>query len=89
LTRHHVVLPPPPQPVATRPLAADGQRPPLPKRTAQASYVPQPRDQEIGDDGDDSATSQAEPPADHLTGLMADFLRGFGGADEDDSPARD
>jgi hypothetical protein len=68
---------------------APGQRPPLPQRTAQASYdIPQPRDQQRSDDGDDSTARIAETP-DHLTGLMADFLRGFGSAEEDDSPARD
>ena len=66
------------------------QRPPLPRRTAQATFVPQPRDQHRDEpDDEDSAARHAEPPADHLTGLMADFLRGFGSVDEDDSPTRD
>ena len=30
-----------------------------------------------------------EPPADQMTGLMADFLRGVSRADEEDSPVRD
>jgi hypothetical protein len=64
--------------------AASAQRPPLPRRQAQASLAPQLRDSRR----DDSAR-HAEPAADQMTGLMADFLRGISRSDEEDSPAKD
>jgi signal transduction histidine kinase len=39
--------------------------------------------------GDATANRATEPPADQMTGLMADFLRGVSRAEEEDSPARD
>ena len=66
------------------PAAALAQRPPLPKRRAQASLAPQLRDSRR----DDSAR-HAEPAADQMTGLMADFLRGISRSGEEDSPAKD
>ena len=64
--------------------AASAQRPPLPRRQAQASLAPQLRDSRR----DDSAR-HTEPAADQMTGLMADFLRGISRSGEEDSPAKD
>jgi signal transduction histidine kinase len=62
--------------------AADtGERPPLPKRQMQTHLAPQLRDA--------PKTRRDEPPADQMTGLMADFQRGVSRSDEEDSPARD
>jgi signal transduction histidine kinase len=65
--------------------ATPAERPPLPKRQVQASLAPQLRDKLR----DDSAARHAEPAADQMTGLMADFLRGISRSEEEDSPARD
>jgi hypothetical protein len=65
--------------------AALPERPPLPRRQAQASLAPQLRDSRR----DDSAPRQAEPAADQMTGLMADFLRGISRSEQEDSPSRD
>jgi len=65
--------------------AAPAERPPLPRRQAQASLAPQLRDSRR----DDSAARHAEPAADQMTGLMADFLRGISRSEQEDSPARD
>jgi signal transduction histidine kinase len=64
------------------PRAGDpGERPPLPKRQMQAHLAPQLRDA--------PKTRRDEPPAEHMTGLMADFQRGVSRSEEEDSPARD
>jgi signal transduction histidine kinase len=94
---------PPAQPdpqSATLPL----DRPPLPRRQAQPGSAAQPFDGELFDgqpfDGRafddrpfdhhrDELGRVTEPPADQMTGLMADFLRGVSRAEEEDSPARD
>jgi len=70
-----------------RPQAAmpDGERPPLPKRQIQTHLAPQLR--ERGRDG--MARYIDQPPSDHMTGLMADFLRGVSRSDEEDSATRD
>jgi signal transduction histidine kinase len=60
-------------------------RPPLPKRPVHASVVPSAQD---GDGGRSGAPS-AEPPADQMTGLMADFLRGVRSAEEEHASAGD
>jgi hypothetical protein len=65
--------------------AAAAERPPLPRRQVQASLAPQLRDRLR----DDSAARHAEPAADQMTGLMADFLKGINRSEEEDSPARD
>jgi signal transduction histidine kinase len=68
------------------PLAAGpAERPPLPRRQVQANLAPQLRDKLR----DDSAARHAEPAADQMTGLMADFLRGISRSEDEDSPARD
>jgi signal transduction histidine kinase len=82
------LVPPAADTASAQPPAVPGQRPPLPRRTAPASDLPQARDRQLTENGDDPAARHAEAPG-HLTGLMADFLRGFGSAEEDDSPARD
>jgi signal transduction histidine kinase len=64
--------------------AAPAERPPLPRRQAQASLAPQLRDKHR-----DDAAGHAGPAADQMTGLMADFLRGISRSEEEDSPARD
>jgi hypothetical protein len=95
---------PPAQPdpqSATLPL----DRPPLPRRQSQPdSAAAQPFDgqpfdgrafdnhrDEFGSVTENRATANrvTEPPADQMTGLMADFLRGVSRAEEEDSPARD
>jgi signal transduction histidine kinase len=78
------VTPAAPAPAAEFPPshAADpGERPPLPKRQMQAHLAPQLRDA--------PKTRRDEPPADQMTGLMADFQRGVSRSEEEDSPARD
>ena len=65
--------------------AGPAARPPLPRRQVQASLAAQLRDKLR----DDSAARHAEPAADQMTGLMADFLRGISRSEEEDSPARD
>ena len=71
-----------PPETATRP-PEPASRPPLPRRQPQASpFVPAPNKR-----GDGSATRAAEPPADQMTGLMADFLRGVRSAEEKDPSA--
>jgi hypothetical protein len=65
--------------------AAPAVRPPLPRRQVQASLAPQLRDRLR----DDPAARRAEPAADQMTGLMADFLKGISRSEEEDSPARD
>jgi signal transduction histidine kinase len=72
------------QPLASAP----AERPPLPKRPVQASLTPQLLDRRRGELRDGSAARHAEP-ADQMTGLMADFLRGVSRSEEEDSPARD
>lgn len=66
---------------APSPADGPGQRPPLPKRQVQAHLAPELRDA--------PETRRDEPPAEQMTGLMADFQRGVSRADEEDSPARD
>ena len=61
--------------------ASGGDRPPLPKRTAQAHLAPELRDP--------PATRRDEPAAGHLTGLMADFRSGVSRSGEDGPPAGD
>ena len=55
-------------------------RPPLPRRQPQASPILPAPDKR----GDGSTTRSPEPPADQMTGLMADFLRGVRSAEEAD-----
>jgi len=74
---------PAPAPAPAAP--ARGERPPLPRRQAQATLTSQLREHHRGD----SAARHAEPPTDQLTGLMADFLKGVSRSEEEDSPARD
>jgi signal transduction histidine kinase len=64
-------------------------RPPLPKRQPQASIVLPAPDRLAGKRGDASTARGTEPPADHMTGLAADFLRGVRFAEEEDPSARD
>lgn len=61
--------------------ALHGDRPPLPKRTAQAHLAPELRDP--------PATRRDEPAAGQLTGLMADFRSGVSRSGEDDPAAGD
>jgi signal transduction histidine kinase len=85
---------------ATLPL----ERPPLPKRQSQPGAAAQSFDDQAFDDDHPfenrafdnhrdelggTANRVTEPPADQMTGLMADFLRGVSRAEEEDSPARD
>jgi signal transduction histidine kinase len=70
-----------PQPITP----AQGERPVLPRRTVQPSRAPEFRDKLR----DDSAARHTEPPADQMTGLMADFLKGVSRSEEEDFPARD
>jgi hypothetical protein len=85
---------------ATLPL----ERPPLPKRQSQPGAAAQSFDDQSFDDDHPfenrafdnhrdelggTANRVTEPPADQMTGLMADFLRGVSRAEEEDSPARD
>jgi len=67
---------------ATLPL----ERPPLPRRQPQPGSAAQPVD---GQPFDGQPFDGTEPPADQMTGLMADFLRGVSRAQEEDSPVRD
>ncbi|HEY1823342.1 MAG TPA: ATP-binding protein [Trebonia sp.] len=64
-------------------------RPPLPKRQPQASAVLPAQDRPAGQHGDAATARGAEPPADQMTGLMADFLRGVRSAEEGDPSGRD
>jgi hypothetical protein len=78
------VTPAVPAPAAEFPpphVADSGERPPLPKRQVQAHLAPQLRDA--------PRTRRDEPPAEQMTGLMADFQRGVSRSEEEDSPARD
>jgi len=60
-------------------------RPPLPRRQPQASPV-LPAPGHFADKlNDGSTTRSTEPPADQMTSLMADFLRGVRSAEETDS----
>jgi signal transduction histidine kinase len=68
--------------------AGTSVRPPLPKRQAQTS-VASPAQDRLEERSDTSAARSTEPPADQMTGLMADFLRGVRSAEEEDSSARD
>jgi signal transduction histidine kinase len=61
--------------------AGPGERPPLPKRQVQTHLAPQLRDA--------PKARRDEPPADQLTGLMADFRRGVSRSEEEDPPAGD
>ena len=84
---------------ATLPL----ERPPLPRRQSQPGSAAQPLDSQSFDDrpvdnhrdelgsataNQATANRATEPPADQMTGLMADFLRGVSRAEEEDSPPR-
>lgn len=60
------------------------ERPPLPRRQVQASLAPQLRDRR-----GDSPGRPADPSAEQMPGLMADFLRGFSLSEDEDSPASD
>jgi signal transduction histidine kinase len=71
---------------ASRPEGA--ARPPLPKRQPQASAAPPGRDRLAGRPGDPATARGAEPPADQMTGLMADFLRGVRSAQDEDPSAQ-
>jgi signal transduction histidine kinase len=75
-----------PQPIAAPSApSAPGERPALPKRQVQSNRAPEFRDKLR----DDSAARHTEPPADQMTGLMADFLKGVSRSEEEDFPARD
>jgi len=60
-----------------------GTRPPLPRRQGHTGMTVQPRGQLTVEPGG------TEKPADQMTGLMADFLKGVSRAEEGDSSARD
>jgi signal transduction histidine kinase len=89
-----VPLPPPVTPpyaaAEDRPAApseAEGSRswdrPPLPKRQVQTNLAP-----ELRADRDEADRSRyTQPPADQITGLMADFLRGVSRSDDEDPAA--
>jgi len=62
-------------------------RPPLPKRQVQATQPVATYREEFRDAP--AARGTTEPPADQMTGLMADFLKGVSRAEDEDSPARD
>jgi signal transduction histidine kinase len=66
-------------------------RPPLPRRQAHPGPATEPLDRGPGPDpGPDPAASRAsEPPAEQMTGLMADFLRGVNRAEDEEPSARD
>lgn len=64
-------------------------RPPLPKRQPQASIVMPAPDRLARKRSDASTARGTEPPADHMTGLAADFLRGVRFAEEEDPSAGD
>jgi signal transduction histidine kinase len=66
---------------AFSPAPTAGERPPLPKRQIQANLAPELRDA--------PETRRAEPPAEQMTGLMAEFQRGISRSQEEDSPLRD
>jgi signal transduction histidine kinase len=64
------------------------QRPPLPRRQAQASLAAQLRDS--SSDVGSPVVRSADPLQDHTPGLVADFLRGVGRSeDEDPRPESD
>jgi signal transduction histidine kinase len=95
-TGGQISLPPPtpydmPSPARefTQPQAAVSreERPPLPKRQAQAHLAPPLREQPNG--AGNGAAEHREPPADQMPGLMADFLKGVSRSEEEDFPARD
>jgi signal transduction histidine kinase len=69
--------------------AAPAERPALPRRQVQASLAPQLRDGHRGEQRNGAADPYGEPPADQITGLMADFLGGVSRSEEGDSPGRD
>jgi signal transduction histidine kinase len=71
--------------VRQRAISPEGERPPLPKRQVQTHLAPQLR--ERGHEG--KARYADQPPDDHMTGLMADFLRGVGRSEEEDPAGRD
>jgi hypothetical protein len=75
------------------PVTGDGRdteaRPPLPRRQAHATAAGQPRDHVTDAPGPASAPRGAEPSADQMTGLMADFLKGVNRAEEEGSSPRD
>jgi signal transduction histidine kinase len=73
--------PPPAPQFSPAPVADSGDRPPLPKRQMQAHLAPELRDA--------PETRRDEPPAEQMTGLMADFQRGVSRSEEEDSPAGD
>jgi len=60
-----------------------GTRPPLPRRQGHPGPTALPREQLAVE------RAAAERPAEQMTGLMADFLRGVSRAEEGDSSARD
>jgi signal transduction histidine kinase len=72
-----------------QPARDTGTRPPLPKRQVQTNFTPQAHTRERDEPDDGSAARTTEPPADQMTGLMADFLRGVNRAEEEDPSARD
>jgi signal transduction histidine kinase len=72
--------------------AIPADRPPLPKRQAQTSIAAQLRDRHgdfAANDSSSSSARHAEPPADQMPGLMADFLRGVSRSEDEDTPAGD
>lgn len=84
---------PQPQPLSTAQQqslsGAVPERPALPRRQAQPNRTPQFHDPLPDEPNDDATARRAAPPADQMTGLMADFLKGVSRSEEEDSPARD
>ncbi|MGH3279403.1 MAG: hypothetical protein ACRDNW_09725, partial [Trebonia sp.] len=64
-------------------------RPTLPRRRPQASTIQSPQDPLAGKRRDTPTARGTEPPADQMTGLMAEFLRGVRSAEEEDPSAQD
>ena len=64
-------------------------RPPLPRRQTHAAAAGQPPNHVTGAPGRGSAPRGAEPPADQMTGLMADFLKGVSLAEQEQSSPQD
>jgi signal transduction histidine kinase len=73
---------PPPAPSVEQ---APSERPPLPRRSAQASLAPELRDRTAGSAA--SSARHSEPPNDQLTGLMADFLKGVSRSEKEEPPS--
>ena len=64
-------------------------RPQLPRRQPQSSVVVAVERRHADQRGDASTARATEPPADQMTDLAANFLRGVRSAEEENSPVRD